>query len=75
MTERRWTPDCCRTVDRRSLLIAALAALVGGCMPVVIPPGQAAVPPEIAGDRLLVGDGAALPLRSWPVADGEAPRR
>jgi Lysophospholipase len=46
----------------------------GGCMPVVIPPGQTAVPAAVAGARLIARDGTALPLRTWQPPDDAPPR-
>lgn len=51
-----------------------LAALAGGCMPVIIPPGIAAVPPAMSGERLITADGTALPLRTWQPPDGSPPQ-
>ncbi len=55
----------------RGLLIAALAG-IGACTATVIPAGPERMAPALAGESLLVRDGAALPLHSWLPGDGEA---
>jgi alpha-beta hydrolase superfamily lysophospholipase len=50
-------------MNRRSLL-ATLPALAG-CTPLVMPAGPPRLAPEVAGDQLVMADGARLPLRRW----------
>lgn len=66
---RRWP-----VIDRRTLLLASITGFLAGCMPVVIPPGEAAMPPQMAGDTLITGDGAILPMRTWQPLDGHPPQ-
>ncbi|MGH6947616.1 MAG: lysophospholipase [Kiloniellales bacterium] len=45
------------------LLLAAL--LTAACAPRLAPPGPGATEPVLAAETVVVGDGLALPLRSW----------
>jgi alpha-beta hydrolase superfamily lysophospholipase len=60
------------------LALAALSGLIlllAACAPRLGPPegGTAAAEPQIAEDRLIMADGAALPLRRWLPSDGCTP--
>lgn len=52
-------------IRRQVSIIACAFVILGGCVPLVIPPGEAAVLPKISGERLVARDGVTLPLRSW----------
>ncbi len=59
---------------RPAFLLLALLLLLGACAPRLAPPGpgldaargEAFAAAGIAGDKLITGDGLALPLRHWP---------
>ena len=55
---------------RQGLIVVCAIALVAACVPLVIPPGEAAAPPAISGETLVAKDGVALPLRSWKPENG-----
>ncbi|MCI0430259.1 MAG: lysophospholipase [Rhodospirillales bacterium] len=46
-------------------LALLLMLLVGACAPRLQPPGVDDVAPQLLTDRLIMNDGAALPLRQW----------
>jgi hypothetical protein len=48
---------------RAALLMLAL--FLGACAPRLQPPGPGPAEPEIAGNHLVMEDGALLPLRVW----------
>ncbi len=58
--------------SRQVLLVASLVAVIGACVPLVIPPGEAAAPPTIAGEALVARDGVMLPLHTWQPPDRPA---
>lgn len=53
---------------RIALAVAALC-LAAACAPRLQPIGPPVAAPELAGDRLVMADGVALPLRSWRPTD------
>ncbi len=46
-------------------LALLLMLLLGACAPRLQPPGTDSVAPQLLADRLIMNDGAALPLRQW----------
>ncbi len=58
----------------QSFAMAVAAAGAGACTPQIIPMGPAIGEPSLAGDALVMADGARLPLRRW-LPDGGAPPR
>jgi alpha-beta hydrolase superfamily lysophospholipase len=62
---------------RRSVLAAlgaAAAACAAACTPRMIPMGPPVGEPSLAGDALVMADGARLPLYRWLPPDGRPPR-
>ncbi|MFO1154473.1 MAG: alpha/beta hydrolase [Rhodospirillales bacterium] len=57
---------------RRFLSVICVIIVSAACVPLVIPPGEAATPPAVSGEKLVTRDGVALPLRSWK-PDGAPP--
>ena len=55
---------------QRAFIVACVIAIMGACVPLVIPPGEAALPPTIAGEDLVAMDGVMLPLRTWQPSNG-----
>ncbi|WP_338665037.1 alpha/beta fold hydrolase [Pararoseomonas sp. SCSIO 73927] len=51
--------------SRRALLALPLALCAGGCTPQIIPAGPALADPALAGEALVMADGARLPMRAW----------
>jgi alpha-beta hydrolase superfamily lysophospholipase len=49
----------------QSFVILVAIVVIGACVPLVIPPGEAATPPAISGEALVTSDGVELPLRTW----------
>jgi acylglycerol lipase len=49
-------------------LALLLMLLLGACAPRLQPPGTDSVAPQLLADRLVMNDGAALPLRQWQPA-------
>ena len=49
---------------KRRTLLATLPALTA-CTPVVLPMGPPRTLPILDGERLVMADGARLPLRAW----------
>ncbi len=47
------------------LPLVLLALMLAACAPRLQPPGTERVTPALADDRLVMADGAVLPLRSW----------
>src|SRR5512144_1364399 len=58
---------------RQSLVIVCAILFIGACVPLVIPPGEAATPPAISGEALVTQDGITLPLRTWKPDNGAPP--
>src|SRR4051794_3584618 len=56
------SPVAGRVLRSLALLLALCAA---ACTPVVIPAGPVVTTPTVAGDALIMPDGARLPLRRW----------
>lgn len=57
------------------MIAAALApVMLAACAPLVVPAGRREGPPRLTEDRYVAADGTALPLASWPAANGAAPR-
>ena len=52
------------TARRLSLLLGLLLALAA-CAPRLQPEGPVVTQPALTADRLVMDDGAALPLRQW----------
>lgn len=46
-------------------LVLSLSLVLAACAPVVEPAGPAVTAPRVEPDKLIMPDGAALPLRSW----------
>ncbi|MDO9707561.1 alpha/beta fold hydrolase [Paracraurococcus lichenis] len=60
------SPTLFRRLRRLFLLGAPLLALLtAACTPVLIPAGPPVTTPAVAGDALVMRDGARLPLRRW----------
>ncbi|MDH3474430.1 MAG: lysophospholipase [Rhodospirillales bacterium] len=59
-----------------SALAAGLLLLIAACAPSLMPPGPGPTVPALAGERLVMNDGMALPLRQWKTPDnpGHPPR-
>lgn len=49
----------------RQALAVVCTIILGACVPLVIPPGEAATPAAISGELLVTRDGISLPLRTW----------
>ncbi|MBS0221921.1 MAG: lysophospholipase [Proteobacteria bacterium] len=47
--------------------------MLSACSPLVVPAGKREGPPRLTDDRYVAADGTALPLSSWPAANGAAP--
>ena len=57
------------------MIAAALApVMLSACSPLVVPAGKREGPPRLTDDRYVAADGTALPLSSWPAANGAAPK-
>ncbi len=57
------------------MIAAALApVMLAACSPLIVPAGKREGPPRLTDDRYVAADGAALPLASWPAADGVEPK-
>ncbi len=63
MNPRRPVARRLGTALRAGALLAGL--LAAACTPVVMPAGPAVMAPAVAGDGLVMPDGARLPLRRW----------
>ena len=57
------------------MIAAALApVMLAACSPLVVPAGKREGPPRLADERYVAADGTALPLASWPAANGAEPK-
>jgi alpha-beta hydrolase superfamily lysophospholipase len=43
--------------------------MLAACAPTVVPAGEKAAPPRLAGDKYVAADGTALPLAVWPATN------
>src|SRR5437899_2835079 len=57
---------------RPMIAVLAVAVMLAGCTPTVVPAGETVRAPALAGDRYVAADGTSLPFKSWPAANGAA---
>ena len=54
-------------------LALLLTLLLGACAPQLQPPSTDSAAPQLLSDRIIMSDGAALPLRQWQPWQGQPP--